>query len=71
MHFNSNAIEAQLNQEFVFSKSAAFVNGLKNKVGHIMARASALRVNLNLHPSAPSLPRPSARHKHDHHLCVS
>jgi len=33
-----------------------------------MARASALRVNLNLQPSAPSLPRPSARTKHAHLL---
>ena len=50
---------AQPNQDYVFSKRAAFFNGLKNKVGHIMTRASALRVNLNLQPSAPSLPRPS------------
>ena len=59
---------AQPNQDYVFSKRAAFFNSLKNKVGHIMARASALRVNLNLQPSAPSLPRPSARNKHAHHL---
>ena len=32
---------AQPNQDYVFSKRAAFFNGLKNKVGHIMARASA------------------------------
>ena len=43
-------------------------SSLKNKVGHIMARASALRVNLNLQPSPPSLPRPSARTKHAHLL---
>ena len=44
---------AQPNQDYVFSKRAAFFNSLKNKVGHVMARASALRVNLNLQPSAP------------------
>ena len=33
-----------------------------------MARASALRISLNFQPSAPSLPRPSARYKHAHHL---
>ena len=54
---------AQPNQDYVFSKRAAFFNSLKNKVGHIMARASALRVNLNLQPSAPS-----ARTKHAHLL---
>ena len=59
---------AQPNQDYVFSKRAAFFNGLKNKVGHIMARASALRVNLNLQPIKPPLPRPSARNKHAHHL---
>ena len=59
---------AQPNQDYVFSKRAAFFNGLKNKVGHIMAKASALRVNLNLQPSAHSLPRPSARNMHAHHL---
>ena len=59
---------AQPNQDYVFSKRAAFFNGLKNKAGHIMARASALRVNLNLQPSAPSLPRPSGRNQHAHHL---
>ena len=59
---------AQPNQDYVFSKRAAFFNSLKNKVGHIMAGASALRVNLNLQPSTPSLPRPSARKKHAQHL---
>ena len=39
---------AQPNKDFVFSKRTAFFNGLKNKVGHIMARASAFRVILNL-----------------------
>ena len=52
---------AQPNQDFVFSKRAAFFNGLKNEVGHtIMAKASALRVDLNLLPSVLSIPRPSA-----------
>jgi len=37
---------AQPNQGYVFSKRAAFFNGLKSKVGHIMAKATALRVNL-------------------------
>ena len=59
---------AQPNQDYVFSKRAAFFNGLKNKVGHIMAKASSLRVNLNLQPSAHSLPRPSARNAHAHHI---
>ena len=59
---------AQPNQDYVFSKRAAFFNSLKNKVGHVMARASALRVNLNLQPSAPPLPRPSARTKNAHLL---
>jgi len=39
---------AQPNQDCVFSKRTAFFNGLKSKVGHIMAKATALRVNLNL-----------------------
>ena len=39
---------AQPNQDAVFSKRAAFFNSLKSKVGHIMAKASALRINLNL-----------------------
>ena len=43
---------AQPNQDAVFSKRAAFFNSLKSKVGHIMAKASALRVNMNLAPSA-------------------
>ena len=47
---------AQPNQDYVFSKRAAFFNGLKSKVGHIMAKATALRVNLNLAPSIPSTP---------------
>ena len=32
-----------------------------NKVGHIMARAFGLRVNLIFLPSAPSIPRPPTR----------
>ena len=59
---------AQPNQDFVFSKRAAFFNGLKNKVGLIMAKASALRVNINLLPSVPSTPRPPARNKHAHQI---
>ena len=59
---------AQPSQDYVFSKRAAFFNGLKKKVGHIMSRAAALRVNLDLQPSAPSLPRTSARNQHAHHL---
>ena len=39
---------AQPNQDAVFSKRAAFFNSLKSKVGHIMAKASALQVNMNL-----------------------
>ena len=42
---------AQPNQDAVFSKRAAFFNRLKSiksMVGHIMAKASALRVNMNL-----------------------
>ena len=60
---------AQPNQDYVFSKRAAFFNGLKKKVGHIMARASALRVNLNLQPSAPSLPRPCSQQARPSDLC--
>ena len=39
---------AQPNQDYVFSKRAAFFNGLKNKVGHTMAKASALRVSQHI-----------------------
>jgi len=52
---------AQPNQDYVLSKRAAFFNGLKSKIGHIMAKATALRVNLNLAPSIPPTPRPSTR----------
>jgi len=52
---------AQPNQDTVFSKRAAFFNGLKSKVRRIMAKATALRVNLNLAPSIPSAPRAPAR----------
>ena len=48
---------AQPNQDAVFSKRAAFFNSLKSKVGHIMAQASALRVNMNLAPTVPSTSR--------------
>ena len=47
---------AQPNQDSVFSTRAAFFNGHENKVGHIMAKASALGVNLNLLPSVPCTP---------------
>ena len=40
---------AQPNQDSVFSKRPAFFNSLKNKVRHVIAKASALKVNLNLH----------------------
>ena len=50
---------AQPNQDAVFSKRAAFFNSLKSKVGHIMAKASALRVNMNLAPTV--LPTSRAR----------
>jgi hypothetical protein len=52
---------AQPNQDSVFSKRAAFFNSLKSKVGHIMARASALRFNMNLAPAVPSTSRSSAQ----------
>jgi hypothetical protein len=57
----------QPNQDHVFSKHAAFFNGLKSKVGHIIAKATALRVNLglNLAPSIPSTPRAPARNSND------
>ena len=45
---------AQPNQDSAFSKRAAFFNSLKSKVGHIMAKASALRINMNLAPTVPS-----------------
>ena len=44
---------AQPNQNYFFSKRAAFYNGLKNRVGDIIAKASALRLNLNLLPLSP------------------
>jgi len=56
---------AQPKQDSVFSKRAAFFNGLKSKVRHccrhIMVKATALRVKLNLAPSIPSAPRSPAR----------
>ena len=42
----------QPNQDCVFSKCSAFSNCLKSKVGHIMAKATALLVHLNLVPFA-------------------
>ena len=47
---------AQPNQDSVFSKHASFFNGLKNKLEHIMAKASALRIHLNLLPSVSARP---------------
>jgi len=48
---------AQLNQDAVFSKRAAFFNSLKSKVGHIMAKASAPFVLRSL-PEPKSSERP-------------
>ena len=55
---------AQPNQDSVFSKRAAFFNSLKSKVGHIMAKASALRVNMNLAPTVPSTSRARTSSSH-------
>ena len=55
---------AQPNQEAVFSKRAAFFKTLKSKVGHIMAKASALRVNMNLAPAVPSTSRSRTHTSH-------
>ena len=46
---------AQPNPDSVYSKRAAFFNSLKSKVRHIVAKALAMRVNLNLAPTAPDL----------------
>ena len=59
---------AQPNLDYVFSKRAAFFNGLKNKVGHIMARASALRADLNLQTFRPLSPSPLCPQQARHHL---
>jgi hypothetical protein len=59
---------AQPNQDYVVSKRTDIFNGLKSKVGHIMAKATPLRVNLNLVPSLPSTPRPHTRKSHAHLL---
>jgi hypothetical protein len=68
-------IQNQAPRPYVFSKRAAFFNGLKSKVGHMMAEAAAeaaaLRVNLNLTPSFPSAPRPHTRKSHAHLIHVS
>jgi hypothetical protein len=53
---------AQPNPDTVHSKRAAFFNSLKSKVGHIMAKASAMRVNLNLSPTVPSPSCPALTH---------
>ena len=55
---------AQPNQDSVFSTRAAFFDSLKNKVGHILAMATALGANLDLVPSVRSAPRPPARNAH-------
>jgi len=39
------------------SSPNAFFNSLKSKVGHIMTKASALRVNMNLAPTVLSTSR--------------
>jgi len=43
-------------------------NGLKSKVGHIMAKVTTLLVNLNLAPSIPSTPRAPTCKSHAHLL---
>ena len=53
---------AQPNQDAVFSQRAAFFSSLKSKVGRIMAKASALRVNMNLAPTVPSTSRAQCKH---------
>ena len=55
---------AQPNPDTVHSKRAAFFNSLKSKIGHIVAKASAMRVNLNLSPAIPSPPRPRPNTSH-------
>jgi len=55
---------AQPNPDAVHSKRAAFFNSLKSKIGHIVAKASAMRVNLNLSPAIPSPPRPRPNTSH-------
>ena len=55
---------AQPIPDSVYSKRAAFFNSFKSKVGHIVAKASAMRVNLNLSPTVPSPPRPRPNTSH-------
>ena len=55
---------AETNQDSVFSKRVAFFNSLKSKVGHIMAKASALRVTMNLPPTIPSTSLSSTPNSH-------
>jgi hypothetical protein len=40
---------AQPDQDYVFSKLATFFNSLKSMVGHIMAKAAALRSRHHSH----------------------
>jgi len=61
---------AQPNQDAVVSKRAAFFNRLTNKIGHIMAKASALRVNLNLAPTVQSPSRSRTSTSHAPLLCA-
>jgi hypothetical protein len=49
-HFNATGLPSQQNQSdnvFLF-KHAAFYMGLKSKVGLVVAKASGLRINLNI-----------------------
>ena len=63
--------QAQPNQsDVVFSKRAAFFNSLKSKVGHLMAKAFALRVNMSLAHTVPSTSRARTRTCHAPLLCA-
>jgi hypothetical protein len=59
---------AQPNQDrfkdHFFSKRAAFFASIKNKIGHNMAEATALRISLNVAPLVPRAPRSSAHKSH-------
>ena len=59
---------AQPNQDYVSPNAQLSSLVSTTRLDTNMAKASALRVNLNLHPSAPPVPRPSARNQHAHHL---
>jgi hypothetical protein len=48
-HFTATGIPSQCNQSDSFRfKRAAFYQSLKSKVGLVAAKASALRINLNI-----------------------